>query len=440
MDSSNNRAELAEEILRARFARGEIDAEEYQRSLQVLKSKGGTARARGTKSKLLVAGLIAATLLAVVGAGVAVGQAESTKGADGTSSHGSGQSQHGWHGGMSGGMASMMGGGGMSGEMGTFNEEEPFDLQFIDQMIPHHEMALISSEHMIAGSEDPRLVDLYENIQKSQSEQIEQMRAWRDEWYPGAELTSSGGMHSMMGSGGMSGGHGEGQKEQGSHEGSGGPRSMMGGDTSDAMFLRMMIPHHQDAVDMSDEALERAEHPELKELAQQIKDEQSAEIELMQGYLDEIEGTSGASHSPSDASHSRQSEVAERGAQVMPFDLEKTTHVFEPTESGGVQQVVADDPTDQEQLSLIREHLKEEADKFSQGDFSDSAGIHGEDMPGLKELEENASGIEVRYSELPDGAQIEYTTDDPALVSALHDWFEAQLSDHAEHATGSSEA
>ena len=348
---------------------------------------------------------------------------------------------------MSGGMASMMGGGGMSGdhggmsgEMGSFNEEEPFDLQFIDQMIPHHEMALISSEHMIAGSEDPRLVDLYENIQKSQSEQIEQMRAWRDEWYPGAELTSSGGMHSMMGSGGMSGGHGEGQKEQGSHEGSGGPRSMMGGDTADAMFLRMMIPHHQDAVDMSEEALERAEHPELKELAQQIKDEQSAEIELMQGYLDDIEGTSGASHSPSDASPSRQSEVAEKGAQVMPFALKETTHVFEPTENGGVQKVVADDPTDQEQLSLIREHLKEEADKFSQGDFSDPAEIHGEDMPGLEQLEENASSFEVSYSELPDGAQIEYTTDDPALVSALHDWFEAQLSDHTEHATGSSEA
>jgi hypothetical protein len=124
----------------------------------------------------------------------------------------------------------------------------------------------------------------------------------------------------------------------------------------------------------------------------------------------------------------------------MPFNLEETTHVFEPTENGGVQKVVADDPTDQEQLSLIREHLQEEADKFSQGDFSDPAEIHGEDMPGLKELEENASSFEVSYSELPDGAQIEYTTDEPALVSALHDWFEAQLSDHAEHATGSSEA
>jgi uncharacterized protein (DUF305 family) len=52
----------------------------------------------------------------------------------------------------------------------------------------------------------------------------------------------------------------------------------------------MMIPHHQMAVDMSEEALEESERPELKELARTIKEEQSAEIELMEVYLEEIEG------------------------------------------------------------------------------------------------------------------------------------------------------
>ena len=55
------------------------------------------------------------------------------------------------------------------------------------------------------------------------------------------------------------------------------------------MFLRMTIPHHQLAIDIS----EQAEHPELKELAQQPIDEQSAEIELMEGYLQEIDATDG---------------------------------------------------------------------------------------------------------------------------------------------------
>ncbi len=131
----------------------------------------------------------------------------------------------------------------------------------------------------------------------------------------------------------------------------------------------------------------------------------------------------------------RQEEVADRGAGVMPFDLEETTHVFEATGSGGVEKVTADNPTDTEQILLVREHLREEASKFSRGDFSDPAEIHGEDMPGLKELEAGVEGIDFRYAELPNGAQIEYVTDDPALVSALHRWFEAQLSDHGEHAS-----
>ncbi len=67
----------------------------------------------------------------------------------------------------------------------------------------------------------------------------------------------------------------------------------------------------------------------------------------------------------------RQEEIAEKGGQVMPFDLEKTTHVFEKTQTGGVQKVVADDPNDAEQITLIREHLEEEAAAFRRGDLSD---------------------------------------------------------------------
>jgi uncharacterized protein (DUF305 family) len=39
---------------------------------------------------------------------------------------------------------------------------------------------------------------------------------------------------------------------------------------------------------MSDEALSKAEHPELRNLAQKIRNEQSSEIELMKAYLDAI--------------------------------------------------------------------------------------------------------------------------------------------------------
>ena len=132
----------------------------------------------------------------------------------------------------------------------------------------------------------------------------------------------------------------------------------------------------------------------------------------------------------------RQEEVAARGVKVMPFDLEQTTHVFQKLEDGGLQKVVVKDPSNKKQIALIQAHLKEESEKFRKGDFSDPAKIHGEDMPGLAELKAGARKIDVRYTALPDGAQIRYTTKDPKMVMTLHQWFAAQLSDHGEHATG----
>src|SRR5918994_1949708 len=73
----------------------------------------------------------------------------------------------------------------------------------------------------------------------------------------------------------------------------------------------------------------------------------------------------------------RQQEVAERGEGVMPFDLEATTHRFEPTADGLVQTVVADDPSDAANVSLVREHLTDEAERFAAGDYDDPAAIHG---------------------------------------------------------------
>ena len=80
---------------------------------------------------------------------------------------------------------------------------------------------------------------------------------------------------------------------------------------------------------------------------------------------------------------SRQDEVARKGAGVMPFDLRRTTHHFDDTPTGGIETVTANDHGDAEQVRLIRAHLAHEATRFAQGDFSDPARIHGEDMPGL---------------------------------------------------------
>jgi hypothetical protein len=130
----------------------------------------------------------------------------------------------------------------------------------------------------------------------------------------------------------------------------------------------------------------------------------------------------------------RQADVAERGADVMPFDLDATTHAFDPVPGGLVQTVVADDPTDGEQVALVRGHLADEAARFGAGDFGDPAAIHGDDMPGLAELEAGADAITVTYEDTDAGGRISYASDDAALVDALHRWAEAQTMDHGRHA------
>ncbi|QFU91711.1 aspartate carbamoyltransferase [Amycolatopsis sp. YIM 10] len=145
---------------------------------------------------------------------------------------------------------------------------------------------------------------------------------------------------------------------------------------------------------------------------------------------------SGCAADPSTPAPSgRQAEVAERGASVMPFDLERTTHQFTKTDTGGVQTVVADDPRDAAQITLIQQHLTAEVDRFRRGDFTDPARIHGNEMPGLEALRAHGGRITIDYANTPDGARATYTAADADLRNALHTWFDAQVGDHGTHAT-----
>ena len=55
---------------------------------------------------------------------------------------------------------------------------------------------------------------------------------------------------------------------------------------ADVSFAQLMIPHHQQAVEMADLALSRKTSPEVKQLAEQIKAAQGPEIEMMSTWLE----------------------------------------------------------------------------------------------------------------------------------------------------------
>jgi hypothetical protein len=122
--------------------------------------------------------------------------------------------------------------------------------------------------------------------------------------------------------------------------------------------------------------------------------------------------------------------VMEHGAQVMPFDQKQAMHMFLPSGTGGVIEVVVHD-MDASQIGLVRSHLLQEAAMFARGDYSDPAYIHGKTMPGLARLESAASRVSVRYFETPSGAAITLASANQDLVAAIHQWLAAQQHDHA---------
>jgi uncharacterized protein (DUF305 family) len=62
--------------------------------------------------------------------------------------------------------------------------KKPFEKAFIDAMIPHHQSAIDMATVALEKSKNPRIRELAENIVSAQKREIEQMKQWRNEWYP----------------------------------------------------------------------------------------------------------------------------------------------------------------------------------------------------------------------------------------------------------------
>jgi uncharacterized protein (DUF305 family) len=66
---------------------------------------------------------------------------------------------------------------------------------------------------------------------------------------------------------------------------------------ADIMFLQMMIPHHQQAIDISNLAMKNSQDPELLELAKIIARDQAAEIKQMKAWLKDAGASEDMGHS-----------------------------------------------------------------------------------------------------------------------------------------------
>jgi uncharacterized protein (DUF305 family) len=174
---------------------------------------------------------------------------------------------------------------------------DDFDRAFLVQMSMHHAMAVMMARPVVANASHPELRELAQSIIADQTREIAQMSQWSADWY-GVPIPDPVAMMDAMGGAPPSSGHeGHGMPGMSKPQGQGMPMSPMD-DMSmmadlwelpparlEATFMSLMIPHHQGAIDMARLVPERANHQELKDLAQAIVQSQGEEIDRMNGWL-----------------------------------------------------------------------------------------------------------------------------------------------------------
>jgi uncharacterized protein (DUF305 family) len=142
-------------------------------------------------------------------------------------------------------------------------DQQQFEIRFMTEMIDHHAMAVMMADLCLERAIHPELRQLCHNIKESQTEEIVTMQIWLEDWYGiehQPEMTP--GMRNQM------------EK-----------LASLTGAEFEVEFMKMMIRHHWKAVVRAQQCQEKAYHPQLIELCEEMETKQLAEIELMGTWL-----------------------------------------------------------------------------------------------------------------------------------------------------------
>lgn len=162
----------------------------------------------------------------------------------------------------------------MSGRTGGIMNN--IDEHFIEQMVPHHDGAIAMATLALTKATHPEIKILAGAIIEAQEKEIKDMRSWYKDWFSkNVSKTNT----SMMGGGMMSQGgmHMGGQEDM---------TALENATDFDKAFIEEMIPHHQLAIMMANMLQSGTNRPEMLQLAKNIIESQSSEIEQMQSWYE----------------------------------------------------------------------------------------------------------------------------------------------------------
>lgn len=169
------------------------------------------------------------------------------------------------------------------------------DIMFAQMMIPHHQQAVEMSETLLAKEGIPaQVVEFAQGVIDAQGPEIDRMNAMLEAWDQ-QPVTDSGGMGTMDEMGGMD--HGEmGGMDHGEMGGMSGMMSQEDmtaleeaqGTEAARLYLEQMTAHHEGAVDMARDEVADGQNPHAITLAEQVINDQEAEIAQMQQMLTDL--------------------------------------------------------------------------------------------------------------------------------------------------------
>ncbi|HUG44801.1 MAG TPA: DUF305 domain-containing protein [Acidobacteriota bacterium] len=151
------------------------------------------------------------------------------------------------------------------------------DVQFMQDMIPHHHQALQMAALVADRTNRPELIDVAGRINASQEDEIRFMQQWLRE--RGQSVPDPAAHHAMHTSHAMAGMATAEQMTQ---------LAQLTGAEFDQFFLTLMITHHEGAVTMVERLLKQpgsAYDPVLFEFVTEVVNDQTAEIQRMNALL-----------------------------------------------------------------------------------------------------------------------------------------------------------
>ncbi|MFE0191499.1 DUF305 domain-containing protein [Streptomyces sp. NPDC058989] len=150
------------------------------------------------------------------------------------------------------------------------------DVTFAKGMIPHHRQAVQMAELVASRTRSAEVEKLAGEIKKAQDPEIKKLSGWLTSWGEQVPEEHDGGEHAGHSMGSMSGMMAP--EEMDALEKS-------SGKAFDTAFLKMMIKHHEGAVEMAKSERADGGYPPAKDMAGDIISSQSAEITRMNKLL-----------------------------------------------------------------------------------------------------------------------------------------------------------